>query len=95
MNIFLKNSDGKPSVSLTMVVVSFTVVTLWLIAWVIGVSVGHPVPAFDALAAMGYLTPILSLYFGRRWNSKVDLANKTLEASLGEEVVTTTVTTTK
>lgn len=95
MGIFIKNNEGKPSVSLTMVVVSFNVVTLWLLAWVIGVAVGFPIPPFDAMAAMGYLTPILSLYFGRRWSSKSDHKNQTMEAFLGEEVVTTTTTTTK
>lgn len=95
MGMFIKNDEGKPSVSLTMVVISFTVVTLWLIAWVIGVALGFPIPAFDALAGMGYLMPILSLYFGRRWNSKSDHKNQTMEASLAEEVVTTTTTTTK
>lgn len=86
MRIFIKNDEGKPSVSLTMVVVSFTVVTLWLVAWVVGVASGHPVPPFDAMAAMGYLTPILSLYFGRRWTSKTDAVNKTTETELGDAV---------
>ncbi len=38
MNMFIKNTSGKPSVSLTMVVVAFIVVTLWLAAWVVGVA---------------------------------------------------------
>lgn len=69
MNIFMKNSDGKPSVSLTMVVISFTVVTLWLLVWILGTALGWPIPEFDVASAMGYLTPQLGLYFGRRWNS--------------------------
>lgn len=86
MNIFLKNDANKPSVSLTMVVISFNVVTLWLIVWVVGAAAGLPIPPFDAMAAMGYLTPILTLYFGRRFTSKIDLKNQTSETSLGEVV---------
>jgi hypothetical protein len=88
MNLFLKNDDNKPSVSLTMVVISFNVVTLWLIVWVVGTAFGLPIPPFDAMAAMGYLTPLLTLYFGRRFTSKIDLKNQTSETSLGEVVDT-------
>ena len=45
------------------------VVTLWLLAWIIGTAMGLTVPAFDATSAMAYLTPLLTLYFGRRWTS--------------------------
>lgn len=69
MRIFLKNSDGKPSVSLTMVVISFNVVILWLVAWIFGSALGVAVPEFDVASATGLLMPILGLYFGRRWNS--------------------------
>lgn len=69
MRIFMKNSAGEPSASLTMTTIAFFIVTLWLLAWVIGTSFGLPVPAFDATAGMTYLTPLLTLYFGRRWTS--------------------------
>ena len=69
MQLFIKNSDGKPSASLTMTTIAFFLVTLWLLVWVVGVSFGLPVPPFDATAAMTYLTPLLTLYFGRRWTS--------------------------
>jgi hypothetical protein len=82
MRIFLKNSEGQPSVSLTMVVVSFGIVTLWLVAWLVGVTLGHPVPEFDATSAMAYLTPQLGLYFGRRYTSKTDASTKTVETSI-------------
>lgn len=82
MNIFLKNDQGKPSVSLTMTVISFTAVTLWLIVWITGASFGLSVPPFDAMTAMGYLTPLLTLYFGRRFTSTMDYKNQKSEVSI-------------
>lgn len=64
--LYLKNKEGDHSVSLTMVVISFTVVTLWLCLWVTLTAFDLTVPAFDATSAMAYLTPILMLYFGRK-----------------------------
>lgn len=69
MGLWLKNTQGEPSASLTMSVISFLVVTLWLLAWLIATPFGAPVPPFDAGTAMAYLSPILALYFGRRWTS--------------------------
>ena len=89
MRIFLKNTDGKPSASLTMMIVGFLIVTCWLLFWVGGRAFGLPVPEFDATSAMAYLTPLLGLYFGRRYTSTTDATNKTREVSLGEQVTTT------
>jgi len=69
MGIWIKNTEGEPSASLTMSVISFVTVTFWLLAWLIASPFGVPVPAFDAATAMAYLSPILALYFGRRWTS--------------------------
>jgi hypothetical protein len=69
MAIWIKNTQGEPSASLTMSVISFVVVTLWLLAWLVATPFGVPVPSFDAATAMAYLSPILALYFGRRWTS--------------------------
>lgn len=66
MQMYLKNKDGQRSVSLTMVVVSFGVVTGWLVLWLVLASFGLTIPAFDATTAMAYLSPILMLYFGRK-----------------------------
>jgi hypothetical protein len=47
--------------------VGFTVVTLWLLVSIVS-KIGHiEIRQFDAGTAMGYLTPLLALYFGRRW----------------------------
>lgn len=67
---WIKNTKGEPSASLTMSVISFVSVTLWLLVWLIATPFGVPVPAFDAASAMAYLSPILALYFGRRWTSR-------------------------
>lgn len=67
---WIKGSDGNKSASLTFSVIAFIAVTGWLIAWVVGVGLGTPVPAFDAGTAMSYLTPILGLYWGRRFTDK-------------------------
>ena len=66
---WIENTQGEPSSSLTMAIVAFCVVTLWVVCWLILVPLGIPVPAFEAGTAMAYLTPILALYWGRRHTS--------------------------
>jgi len=66
---WIKNSKGEPSASLTMSLVAFIAVTTWLITWLVATPFGAPVPTFEAATAMAYLSPILALYFGRRWTS--------------------------
>lgn len=65
----MRNTQNIPSASLTMSVIAFLVVTLWLTAWLIATPFDVPVPTFDAGTAMAYLSPVLALYFGRRWVS--------------------------
>lgn len=67
---WINSSKGTPSASLTLALVAFITVTGWLVTWVVGASVGLPVPAFDAGVAMSYLTPCLGLYWGRRHTDK-------------------------
>ena len=66
---WIKNSKNEPSASLTMSLIAFIAVTVWLVTWLIATPFGAPVPTFDAATAMAYLTPVLTLYFGRRWTS--------------------------
>lgn len=66
MMLFLKNTDGQPSASLTMAYVGFFIITAWLVFWIIGSSFGLEVPPFDETVALSYLTPLLGLYYGRR-----------------------------
>jgi hypothetical protein len=65
--MWIKNTSGQKSASLTFAAVGFSVVTLWLLASIIS-KIGHvEIREFEAGAAMGYLAPLLALYFGRRW----------------------------
>jgi hypothetical protein len=67
MGLWVKNTSGQNSASLTFVTIGFIVVTLWLLASIVS-KIGHiEIREFDSAAAMGYLTPLLALYFGRRW----------------------------
>lgn len=67
MTPWVKNSVGQKSASLTFASVGFSVVTLWLLASIVS-KIGHiEIRQFDSGTAMGYLTPLLALYFGRRW----------------------------
>jgi hypothetical protein len=82
MRIFIKNTEGEPSASLTMVMVSFLIVSSWLVLWIVASAFHIPIPPFDATSAMAYLTPQLGLYFGRRYTSKTDATSKTVETSI-------------
>ena len=64
--MFLKNSSGQKSASFTMMIVAFSVVTLWLLVSIVA-KIGHlEIRPFSGSEAMSYLTPILLLYYGRR-----------------------------
>ena len=63
----LTSTDGKQSASLTMAIIAFTLVSLWLAAFIIAPIFGlTTIPAFDGASAMLFLTPCLATYFGRR-----------------------------
>jgi len=64
--LFLKNAEGKPSSSFTMMFMSFGVVTLWLFASIFQNLGPVHIRPFVASDAMAYLTPILALYWGRK-----------------------------
>lgn len=61
----LKNSDGKPSASFTMVYSAFVVSLIWFALSLF--EIPH-VRQFDVAMASGFLTPLIGLYFGRRWS---------------------------
>jgi hypothetical protein len=78
-----KQSDGRPSASFTMMIIAFTVVTLWLLISIVEVAFGIQIREFSGAEAMSYLTPICALYFGRR--QVTDKINSTsTEASSNE-----------
>ena len=50
-----------------MMLVAFSVVTLWLLVSIVA-KIGHlEIRPFSGSEAMAYLTPIIALYWGRRW----------------------------
>ena len=65
MSLLLKNSDGKPSLSFTMVYTSFIVSLVWFALSIF--KIPH-VKDFDVTTVTGFLTPLKALYFGRRWS---------------------------
>lgn len=65
----LKNSDGKKSVSYTMLVATFAVLTLWLTLSIFAKIHHLEIREFDAGSATVWFAPIASLYFGRRWQA--------------------------
>ncbi len=82
INLWLKNDQGKRSSSLTFTTVAFIAVTAWLFLYLTLKPFGINVPAFDAGVAMTYLTPIMALYFGRRWTeSKTEASASKKEGS--------------
>lgn len=66
----LEQSDGKKSASFTMMVIAFSVITLWLFVSIVEEAFGLKIREFSGSEAMSYFTPICALYFGRRWADK-------------------------
>lgn len=64
-SLCLTNTDGKPSASLTLAVIAFCLTSVWFILGGIFKGVPHITP-FNSGDALAFLTPCLTLYFGRR-----------------------------
>jgi len=84
---YLNSSSGQPSASLTMAMLSFVLTTAWLVFWVVGTTFGLHVPQFEATVAMGYMGPLLGLYFGRRWTEKDSSDGSVVESSESEDII--------
>jgi hypothetical protein len=65
--IWLKDSAGYPSITVTFVTVAFWVTTLAYILSLVAKVGSVEFRPFDVGACGGYLTPLLALYFSRRW----------------------------
>jgi len=65
--LWVKDTTGYPSVSVTLVAVSFWVTTLMYIVSAVEKIGSVSIRPFDVGAAGVYFTPILALYFGRRF----------------------------
>lgn len=64
--LWLKNTKGEPSASLTLIVVAFSIIMLHMLASIFVNPFGIVITSFDAAESMMVLTPLLMLYFGRR-----------------------------
>ena len=73
MNFWIKNTDGKPSASLTLIMITFTVIIAWMVISIFVNPFGIQTVPFNASDAMIVLTPLLGLYFGRRHTEKNSL----------------------
>ena len=72
----LRDSGGKPSVSYTMMLVTFLVCTIWLTLSIFESVAGLHVREFSAETATFWFSPTAALYFGRkRWPSTKDKKN--------------------
>jgi hypothetical protein len=63
---WIKNTKGEPSASLTLVIITFTVVMLWLVLSIFTTPFGLTIAPFNASEAMMVLSPLLLNYWGRR-----------------------------
>lgn len=64
---WIRTADGgKPSSSLTLVIVTWAVIMLWLITSIFAPMFGLTMLTFNASEAMLVLSPILLNYYGRR-----------------------------
>ena len=63
---WIKNTCGKSSASLTMIMVAFTVVMVHMTLGMFVNPFGLAITPFNAAEAMMVLSPLLMLYFGRR-----------------------------
>lgn len=75
---WLKNTDGTKSASFTMMIIAFSVVTLWLLLSIATKLGPVTIRPFSGGEAMAYLTPILALYWGRR---QQEVSAKTITAA--------------
>lgn len=66
MNIWIKNTKGEKSASLTLVISVFVIILFWMVASIFISPFGITVLPFNAAEAMMVLTPLLGLYWGRR-----------------------------
>jgi hypothetical protein len=73
MQLLLKNSEDKPSLSFTMVYTAFMLSLIWF-----GLSIFKipHVKDFDVTTVTGFLTPLMALYFGRRWSDSRSSASE-------------------
>lgn len=67
----LTDTDGKKSLSFTMVFWTFIVLTIWLLLSIFEQLLGLDIRAFDASGAAVWFSPLAALYWGRRGQTSV------------------------
>jgi hypothetical protein len=68
--LWIKNTDGKPSASLTFATSAFVIVMInYILSMFENLGPLH-IRAFDATAVSALLMPLFALYFGRRYTSE-------------------------
>jgi hypothetical protein len=71
--VWIKDTNGRPSMSATFATVAFFVTTLSFVLSMFESIGSLKFRAFDVGACGAYLVPILTLYFSRRWTAdKID-----------------------
>jgi len=84
MSMFIKNSDGKPSASLTFCTITFIIVNLWFLLSIFESLGPVKVKPFDFMGATLFMSPLFSLYWGRRWTDAKTSNNTLPEADDNE-----------
>ena len=71
----LKDSSGKKSISYTMMIVGFCIISLWLTVSIVA-KIGHvDIRQFSGSEAMSYFSPLALLYFGRKWSDSKTISS--------------------
>lgn len=79
--LLLRNTDGKPSYSLTMAIAAFAATLVWYILSIFTHIKGFDIRAFDGGSAMAFLSPLLLNYYGAKHLDKVNAATVEKEES--------------
>jgi hypothetical protein len=77
MKLWIKNTRGEPSASLTFVSVAFAVIVVHMILSMFVNPFGIAIVPFNASEAMMVLSPLLATYWGRR---KTDVDEKVVNS---------------
>ena len=88
---WLKNTEGEESASLTFAIIAFTVTTISYAFSIFPKLWGFETRPFDPGACAAYLTPILTLYFSRRFTSHIQNTPVTIVTSKVESQNETTI----
>ena len=73
--MWIKNTSGQKSASLTLSVIAFLLTAVWFLLSFLNIKIlGWSPRQFEETAALAFLLPCLSLYFGRRASELKEIA---------------------